>query len=130
VATGQAFAIRKRLLEPVRDEDTAIAHANEQLRLREKARKICTTNPSLAHELQIGRPDIPRRFDDGGLVDVNRVPLDCLAQLPGVDRSIAERITDVRDGIGGFSSIEDLSVTLGIHPHALDQAAGRMIFIR
>jgi len=130
VATGQSFAIRKRLLNPEVEEGTVIAHATEQLRLREKARKIVFTNPSLAHELQIGRPDFQRRFDDGGLVDVNRVPLEYLVQLPGIDRSIAERITDVRDGIGGFSSIDDLSVTLGLHPHTLDQAAGRMIFIR
>ena len=130
VATGQAFAIRKRLLDAEGEEGTVIAYAKEQLRLREKARKIAATNPSLAHELQIGRPDFHRRFDDGGLVDVNRVPLEYLVQLPGIDRSIAERITDVRDGVGGFSSIDDLSVTLGLHPHTLDQAAERMIFIR
>ena len=130
VATGHSFAIRKRLLLPEGDEDAVIAHAHAQLRLRDKAREIVARDPRLAHELQIGRPDFPRRFDDGGLVDVNRVPPDYLAQLPGVDRSMAERIADVRDGIGGFSSVEDLSVTLGIHPHALDQAAGRMIFIR
>lgn len=129
IATGQSFAIRKRLLNPIGDEDVVIAQANEQLRLREKAREIVARDPTLAHELQIGRPDFHRRFDDGGLVDVNRVPLDYLVQLPGIDRSMAERIADVRDGIGGFSSIEDLSVTLGIHPRALDQAAGRMVFL-
>ena len=27
-----------------------------------------------ARELRIGRPELPREYDDGGLVDVNRVP--------------------------------------------------------
>jgi DNA uptake protein ComE-like DNA-binding protein len=63
------------------------------------------------------------------LVDVNHAPLEYLVQL-GVDRSTAEQIADVRDGIGGFTSVDDVSVTLGLHPHALDQAASRLIFIR
>lgn len=92
VATGQAFAIRKRLLDPASDEGRVVALATEQMRLREKARKIVAKNPSLAHELQIGRPEFHRRFDDGGLVDVNHVPVDYLTQLPGIDQSIAQRI--------------------------------------
>ena len=32
------------------------------------------TNPALARELRIGRPDLPRQYD-GALVDINRVPV-------------------------------------------------------
>ncbi len=129
VATAQAFAIRRRVVAGRGGTDSALAHATERLRLREQARHIVSVNPILADELQIGRPDRHRRFDDGGLVDVNHAPLEFLVQL-GVDRSTAEQIADVRDGIGGFTSVDDVSVTLGLHPHALDQAASRLIFIR
>ena len=131
VATIQSFAIRRSVFEGGRvDEDPAVAHALEQLRLRENARRIVAENPTLAHELQIGRPDWHRRFDDGGLIDVNHVPIDYLIDLPGFDRSTAQQLADVRDGIGGFVSVDDLSVTLGLHPHSLDKIAGRLVFIR
>ena len=54
VGTGQAFAIRKRLLGGRSEGDSAVARATEQLRLRKKARQILAANPGLAHELQIG----------------------------------------------------------------------------
>lgn len=130
VATAQAFTMRERLLDAESHEDAIVASAAQQLRLRQKARKIAADNPTLAYELQIGRPDLHGRFDDGGLVDVNHVPPEYLLQLPGIDESIAEHIADVRDDIGGFASADDLSVTLGLHPRALDLAADRMIFLR
>ena len=135
VATAQAFAIRERLIRPSRPtdkgrSDAALAHATEVLRLREQARHIVSVNPALARELQIGRPDRSRGFDDGGLVDVNHVPLEYLVHVLGIDRSTAEQIVDVRDGVGGFSSVDDVSVTLGLHPHALDEVASRSIFCR
>jgi hypothetical protein len=37
----------------------------------------------MAWELRIGRPDLPRVYDDGGLIDVNHVPPQVLATLPG-----------------------------------------------
>jgi len=130
VATAQALVMRKRLIAGKAEVDPAIGHATQQLRLRERAREIIAGNPTLAYELQIGRPDRHRRFDDGGLVDVNHVPLDYLVEVAGIDRPTAEMIAEVRDGIGGFTSVDDVSVTLGLHPHALDYAASRLIFIR
>jgi DNA uptake protein ComE-like DNA-binding protein len=136
VATAQAFVIRGRLVaghgETVGtgENDSALGHATSQLRLREQARGIAAKDPTLAHELQIGRPDRSRRFDDGGLVDVNHVPPEYLVQMAGIDTQTAQRIAELRDGIGGFTSVDDLSVTLGLHPHALDPVASRLIFIR
>jgi DNA uptake protein ComE-like DNA-binding protein len=133
VGTAQAFAIRGRLVAGKQGQgvnDSALGHATHQLRLREQARSIVATNPTLAHELQIGRPDRSRHFDDGGLVDVNHVPPAYLVQMAGIDAPTAERIAELRDGIGGFTSVDDLSVTLGLRPTALDPVASRLIFIR
>jgi hypothetical protein len=44
----------------------------------------------LAAELRIGRPDLPRHFDDGGLIDVNTVPAQVLSRLPGLRPEEAE----------------------------------------
>ncbi|MFI2710029.1 hypothetical protein ACH495_07855 [Micromonospora sp. NPDC018662] len=41
---------------------------------REHARYLLHHYPSARGELRIGRPDRPRAYDDGGLVDVNSVP--------------------------------------------------------
>ena len=129
VGTGQAFAVRKRLLDGNRELDPTVAHAKGQIQLRKKALHIVQTDPQLARELRIGRPDLNPRFDDGGLVDVNHVPVAILTRLSGVDEALARHIVDVRDGIGGFASVDDLSVTLGLDPHRLDIDAGRMLFI-
>jgi hypothetical protein len=41
-------------------------------------------DPAVAAELRIGRPDLPRNFDDGGLIDVNTVPAQVLSRLLGL----------------------------------------------
>ena len=41
---------------------------------REEAREIARRDPQMARDLRIGRPDLPRQYDDGGLVDVNSAP--------------------------------------------------------
>ena len=129
-STVQSFVIREQLVAGRPGHDVVVGEARQSLRQRDASRRIVDHDPVLARELLIGRPDLPRRFDDGGLVDVNHVPVDLLATLPGLDRAVAELIVDVRDGIGGFESLDDLSVTLHLPPHSLDGAAGRMIFIR
>ena len=50
------------------------------------ARRLQQDNPVLAQELKIGRPDLPRGYDDGGLVDVNHVPAAILASHLGLTR--------------------------------------------
>jgi Helix-hairpin-helix motif len=99
-----------------------------QLRARSKARRILKRNPGLASELCIGRPDLPRAFDDGGLVDLNHVPIEVIEQLPGVDSDLAHRITSARGEVGGFDSIDDLEILLDLPPGALPDVRSRLIF--
>ncbi len=129
-ATIQSFVIRDQVVHGSTARDDVIGGAMETLRRRDASRRIVAQNPQLARELMIGRPDLDRRYDDGGLVDVNHVPVEVLATLPGIDRATAELIVDVRFGIGGFASADDLSVTLHLAPQVLDAAAPRMVFLR
>ncbi|WP_460309016.1 hypothetical protein [Actinocorallia aurea] len=51
----------------------ALAIANMRRELRRQAREQAR-DLVLARDLCIGRPDLPRYYDDGGLIDVNHVP--------------------------------------------------------
>ena len=62
--------------------------------------------------------NLPRNFDDGGLVDINGAPVDVLAALPGVGWERARRIVAHREAYGALSSVDDL-VTHGMLPYLL-----------
>jgi DNA-binding SARP family transcriptional activator len=87
-----------------------------ELRIRrEQALTLLDHHPRIARELRIGRPDLARVFNDGGLVDVNAVPEHILAALPGVTVPQAQQIVARRRAMGAFSSVDDL-VSGGLLP--------------
>jgi hypothetical protein len=96
--------------------EAAIALVRRRRALRQQARELARGDPTLARELCVGRPDLPRHYDDGGLVDVNHASAEALAQLPGITRELAERIERVRTHLGPFTSAEELSATAGLPP--------------
>jgi hypothetical protein len=108
--------------------DAVIRDSRDLLLARRKALAIVRDEPALATELRIGRPDLPRSFDDGGLVDVNHVPASFLVERPGIDAPLAERIVATRDEVGGFGSIADLEITLELAPMTIRQVKDRLIF--
>ena len=128
IATGHAFAIRQRVLDG--PTVTAEDKARGALRRRDYSRKLLTENPQLARELNIGRPDLPSDFDDGGLIDVNHVSEGYLTILPGIDTALASKIVEVREAIGGFDSLDDMGILLELPPQRLDWARERAIFVR
>jgi hypothetical protein len=109
--------------------EDSVTVARRQRQLRDDARKVVANDPRLAVEAHIGRPDLRGDHDDGGLVDVNRVPAATLARLPGIDAALARRIVATRQEVGGYASLDDLLTTLGIDPVRLDDAADRLVFI-
>jgi DNA-binding SARP family transcriptional activator len=103
---------RSRKVQPV-DYDTL---RSLELRIRrEQALTLLDHHPHIARELHIGRPDLARVFNDGGLVDVNAVPEHILAALPGVSVPQAQQIVARRRAVGGFASVDDL-ITDGLLP--------------
>jgi hypothetical protein len=115
---------------PATAADPAIVAARWRVQRREEARGILADNPALAAELRIGRPDLPRQYDDGGLVDVNHVPAAVLATELSLPMITAAAIVRQRDGIGGFSSPEDLMVYAdGLTPQRLQIIEERLAFI-
>ncbi|MFF5264224.1 helix-hairpin-helix domain-containing protein [Actinomadura viridis] len=131
--TVHAFAVRPSAFPRGAPHDArnehAIRLAKYRRTLREQARALAAEDPALAHELRIGRPDLPRGYDDGGLIDVNHAPPATLALLPGTDEALVERIVRHRAEHGGFLSAEELAVDLDLPPALLPQLAEYAIFL-
>src|SRR5438552_3485651 len=92
------------------EQDPAYREAILRRTRRTQARALVASDPALAAELGVGRPDLDRQFDDGGLVDVNAVPVEVLATLPGFTGELADEVLQARDRVGQFFSPEDLVV--------------------
>jgi hypothetical protein len=114
----------------ISEDPSVLGEATRHLRARERARQILRTDPVLARELGIGRPDLHLEFNDGGLVDVNHVPVTVLNGLAGIDTQLAERIVSTRDSLGGFDSAGDLESLLDLRAGRLDDLGDRLIFRR
>jgi Helix-hairpin-helix motif len=115
--TLHSFIVRSKVFPSTRRKtpnDHALALAQQRLTLRAKAREIVRDDPALAVELRIGRPDLPRQFNDGGLVDMNHAPGPVIATVPGITPDLVERILQARHVVGAFSSAEELSVTANL----------------
>lgn len=134
IGCGHAFLIRRRVFDPHGlsgvDNDAVVERVRRQRLLRDKARELAASDPRLAKELRIGRPDLPREYNDGGLVDVNHAPAEALTLLPGITPELALRIERVRAETGGFLSAEELSALAGLPPALTADVADHAVFIR
>lgn len=117
-------AVRAADSEPRRLVDPALAEARDRAERRTQARGLLASDPGLAAELLIGRPDLGRRYDDGGLVDVNNVPAATLAAELALPPGLADQIATARDRVEGFHSADDLVV------YCDDMTAARLNTIR
>jgi hypothetical protein len=126
----QAQAGRPSLAQPSLAERNreAVAVARSRIERRNEARHLIATNPSLARDLKIGRPDLPRDYDDGGLVDVNHVPGRVLASALGLKLSEVNDVTATRDRLGRFSSADELCAYTQLSPDRVDELRDLMIF--
>ncbi|SEF43570.1 Helix-hairpin-helix motif-containing protein [Thermomonospora echinospora] len=134
VGCFHAFLVRRRVFDPegtggVAGNAAAIGLVRRQRLLRAKARELAATDPAMAKELRIGRPDLPRRYDDGGLIDVNHAPAGVLAMLPGITDELARRIEKVRGETGGFLSAEELSTLAALPPALTTDLAEYGVFL-
>lgn len=110
--------------------DPAVQEALARRQRRNEARRLLETDPALARELCNGRPDLTRRFDDGGLVDVNHVPLAVLSTLPGFTSDLATRVVRARDACGGFALPQEREAFAELPPGLTDDLADRLVFLR
>ena len=126
--TVHALIVRARVFTPAIDSAEAIARAIHRQGLREAARKAAQ-NPAIASELRIGRPDLRRRFDDGGLIDLNHAPPAVLASIPEMTPELVERIVTARAHRGEFASLDELSARVPLPPGLTGPLSEYAIFL-
>jgi DNA uptake protein ComE-like DNA-binding protein len=128
-----ALAVRTTVYprRPPRDRanEHAVHVAKHRRTLREEARALAAEDPALAHEVGIGRPDVPRAYDDGGLIDINHAPPFVLALLPGMTSELVERIDRIRREQGPFVSVEELAVNADLPPDLVPRLGEYAIFL-
>jgi hypothetical protein len=71
---------------------------------------------------------VPRRFDDGGLIDVNTVPAQVLSRLPGLRPEDVEQILTARLDPLGLHSVEDLIVTAEVPADVAESLREVLVF--
>ena len=107
----------------------AVAEAKSRIEARKQARHLVTSNPALARDLRIGRPDLARNYDDGGLVDVNNCPGQVLTGALGLTPAEVSDVLAARDRLGGrFSSADELCAYTSLSPDRVDHLRDLMLF--
>lgn len=110
--------------------DPAVRAALAARARRDAARKLAADDPLLARELHIGRPDLTRSYDDGGLVDLNGAPAHVIARVCGIPLDVATTIVDVRNGRGQpFSNVDELFVLADLAVTEWDRIRDRAVLI-
>ncbi|WP_069886791.1 hypothetical protein [Streptomyces luteocolor] len=102
--------------------------AMEREDLRRKARALLAEHPVAAAEMRIGRPDLPRTFDDGGLIDVNAVPADVLVRHLGWPAERAAEVVAVRERLGRFADGKELIAFTELSPTRVDAARAVLVY--
>jgi DNA uptake protein ComE-like DNA-binding protein len=96
---------------------------------RAEARAVAQRDPLMARDLRIGRPDLPRYYDDGGLVDVNSAPAETIAKWLGLSAAEAAQVVQVRQQLGRFEHVDDLLNLVGLELTVYDQVSDRIILL-
>lgn len=107
----------------------ALAEVEERRRRRAAARALVAEDPAAARELGIGRPDLRRHYDDGGLVDLNSAPHAVLVEVLGIDATQAEAILEARARMGRLESPDDLHLVDAIDPVTFDRILDRVVLL-
>jgi hypothetical protein len=128
-AIATSFSIRgayeRRMSSPL--QQAALA-GEQRLEDRRRAIELARHDPALAREIGIGRPD-EHGAADAGLVDVNNCSVTALLKLPGVTGDIATQIIEAREKVNGFSSLEDLGITLDLDGELVERLRGQAVFL-
>ncbi len=109
--------------------DPAVAAVLAARARRDNARRLAGADPQMARELRIGRPDLPRTYDDGGLVDLNSAPPQVIAGSCGIDLTVATSIADARIAGVPFSTVDDVFALAEIPYELWDRIRDRAVVI-
>ncbi len=107
--------------------DPAVQQVLQARARRDQARALAAADPLMARELRVGRPDLQREYDDGGLVDVASAPETVIAQVLDLTPEQAAGIVAIRDTA---IAVDDLFSLTELPVAAWDRVRDRAIIIR
>ena len=109
--------------------DPVVARALGARARREETRQLLAREPRLQRDLGIGRPDLGRGYDDGGLIDVNTASAEVIMRVADLDRGDAEAIVAGRTARGGsWYDMAELIDNVTLSPSAQEQLRERAVF--
>jgi hypothetical protein len=125
--------IRREIFQrPGWESPAADPHADQvkQARARRgQARSLWASDPAAARELGIGRPDLGRGYDDGGLIDLNTAPARVIASVCGMDPLLADAIVAARTRRSGvFYGLGELVIDIAIPSSVEGELRERALF--
>ena len=100
--------------KPAPKVDQALAKALDARERRAQARELLATDPRLADDLGIGRPDLGLGYDDGGLVDINSAPAATIASVCHLEPAQGQAIVERREERDGFANVDEMLVLVDL----------------
>lgn len=126
---AHALAARPEYVRRISDpQDDHVGAARSRLEQRARAKELARSDPELARELGVGRPELPGA-QAMGVVDVNHASAAALAQLPGVDAQLAARLVAVREEVGGFGSAPELGAVIDVDATTVERIGRAAVFL-
>jgi hypothetical protein len=107
----------------------AIARELDRRGLREQYRELGASDPGMARRIGVGNPNVPRDFDDGGLVDVNLANAAVLSRYAGLTAEEAQRVVEARATLERFTSVEEVAVYGSLSDRSTASLAEVAVFI-
>jgi DNA uptake protein ComE-like DNA-binding protein len=127
-STAHAFVIRGDYQRRLAGAQNPLEAARSAVEARREAQRLVRDEPDVARELGIGRPDV-EGARTMGVLDVNQVPANLLATLPGIDNHLAAEIVRAREEIDGFKSLEDMGGVLDLDGNTVEDIRPYVVFV-
>ncbi|KAA9148521.1 hypothetical protein FPZ12_044895 [Amycolatopsis acidicola] len=110
--------------------DPAIQAVLDARARRDEARKLAADDPLLARELHIGRPNVGRTYDDGGLVDLNHAPAATIAEVCDLPGDVAAALVSARENRGEpFFTVDEFLISADVPVTFWDRIRDRAILL-
>lgn len=112
------------------DIDPAVGAVLGARRRRAEARQLIAQDVLMARELRIGRPDLPRDYDDGGLVDLNSAPAQAIADTCDIPLTSAEILVAAREKhLEPFFNVDEILISAEIPVSQWDRIRDRAVLL-
>jgi hypothetical protein len=122
LATVVAILNRKPALQ---SQGSAEEYQRQQRRA--EYRRLINIDINLARSMSVGRPDLQRTYDDGGLLDLNSLPVEALVSF-GVPVDEAARIVNARQA-GTFSTLNEVAMRCNLTRNTVARLRETAVFL-